>query len=314
MDLKVNMGIGDCYYKNKEFTRSLEHYLKALTFSEHFEDIDAQIIAREKMAKTYYQLKNFHSALHHLCLLSTCWKLDEDIRIRVDSQKATCQTLLGHFDDAISTISSLNLLNSRLAKRKFHFNLGFIYLKRGQYLSSWDDLDNAINHFLKAKEFSNDDVMMYKIYKNIGIVYNSKGKFRESLDYFQKAIIFANNDEVMTCNAYHEYANSLINLEEYDKAKELLAYCVEVSTKYNDHYSLGHTYMHYGHMLFKLGLDNEGENNFFEAIRHFLTINSFLEIAECYNYLSKYLSEKQPDVAKAHLRNKELFQAKILES
>ncbi len=121
-----------------------------------------------------------------------------------------------------------------------HRNTGIAYYMFSQF-------DSAKIHFDKALEYAKqagDQELELLTYSALGNLYNSKGNYPTSIEYYMKAIPLAQktNNKKRQNNLYANLSGVYTRIENWELANKYLTKTIELSKEINDGVSLGQAY------------------------------------------------------------------------
>jgi len=125
------------------------------------------------------------------------------------------RTIIRNYDYRTRRNMWEEVLSYRPNNSRALYNLGLTYLEKRQ-------LDEALDHFLKALAIKSDYVMAHN---NIGNIYYEKGEAEKAKQYFEQAIQL---DESYS-EVHNNYGVMLMENEEYAKARQHLLKAIELS-------------------------------------------------------------------------------------
>ena len=157
--------IGSFYYKEKNYNKSSEVYLRILDIEPNY------IPALLNLGVLEQQFTNYTKALEYfnktLSIDSQSWSAYNNIGFILNKQK--------QYDEAITNLDKSININSKYAES--HFNIGCSYYYK-------DDYQNA-EKFFKLSLDINLKFLSPNFY--LGEIYRSQGRFKKALDYFIKS-------------------------------------------------------------------------------------------------------------------------------
>ena len=147
----------------------------------------------------------------------------------------------GEWDAAIDAYRSALLLMPTLGVART--NLGDAFTRKANAHSEADELDEAVNAYLELKKLYPNELHIRNL---LGELYLKKGDYAEALSAFQHVYNITPNAEHALHNliaAYHHYARSLSDTEEYTTAIQLLQKALQLApTDLNLRLSLANAY------------------------------------------------------------------------
>ena len=147
----------------------------------------------------------------------------------------------GEWDAAIEAYRNALLLMPTLGVART--NLGDAFTRKANAHNEVGELDEAINAYLELKKLYPDELHIRNL---LGELYLKKGDYAEALSAFQHVYNITPNAEHALHNliaAYHHYARSLSDMEEYTTAIQLLQKALRLApTDLNLRLSLANAY------------------------------------------------------------------------
>jgi len=101
-------------------------------------------------------------------------------------------------------------------------NLCSLLIRIGELENTLGNTDVAITTFTKAQKYAQDDAEKCKINYNIGLVYQTKGQYSHSIEYFNKAVSLIEEKSIEYVNILNNLSYSLIYLGKFSEARSLL--------------------------------------------------------------------------------------------
>lgn len=185
-----------------------------------------------------------------------------------------------------------SILSISEGNEKFNFYTSSAYVKKGNTSYSIRDYTSALEYYLLALKYANNDHNIYSINFSIGLLKDRIGNYNEALDLFEKTFSFSKkNYREKWANAYlssmYGVANSYNNLRKLDSAnfynrlgiRESLILDEKNSYKF---FVLNQGTTHYLKKEYVAAIDSLNK-----AARLFKEANNISNEAESYYYLAK---------------------------
>ncbi len=230
--------IGEVYMQWGIAEKAVEYYQMAKdTLPLDYQGAPLQLNLLQSLAIAYKKLhQNDHAIINYEAILSIFpTQLSKDQELNILNELLELYNLEDKFFNALGAGNQLlslfqNKSDSIGATRTYNY-MGTIYKKL-------DNLDAAKIHFVKALKYypKNSRVTEGKsvILLNLGIIYQSKGDFKQALKCFQEAlsIQIANNNEEETARIYTYIAANYLATRAYESCISYAQKAIDISKKY----------------------------------------------------------------------------------
>jgi len=120
---------------------------------------------------------------------------------------------------------SLVYLDSTKSNFNAEKNLYYLYSAKARTFDMYQNYDSAVFYYQKSlpiakKLYSNNPYMIGFHYHNMAITYTKKGEYNKFIEYNKKALSYR-QDSVRMLQSYYMIASGYIDIEEYDKSKQI---------------------------------------------------------------------------------------------
>jgi CHAT domain-containing protein/tetratricopeptide (TPR) repeat protein len=182
--------VGKAFYDNQLFSKTKNHYEKALTIQLKETPSDT-----EGVAKTYFWLARANRRLLNL------------------------NSALENAQKGAALIDNFSLLKKDWHKtwRPFYIDIADIYAVIGDFQRSIDFTEHILN---RTQQYQDQEGMAWS-YERLGATYSDLRQFEKSIYYLEKALMI-DKDSALEAQTKHNLAFSYRHLGQYDKAIALL--------------------------------------------------------------------------------------------
>lgn len=274
-----------------EITKNKANYIRVKALADSLFDNNEYKIALEK----------------YINLLSYSNQFNFEDSVNIFLNLGITHFYIGEYQKSVNFFNiSLHLLKDKSDKSDLYiFNLYYIancYIKLAFYDKAFSVYDNIEKHLLMSNR--NDYVSLMNLYNNKALLYQYKGNYEKSIDYFEKSLLLynTNNDKNLIF-----YSSLVLNLgytyllkgENFEKTISLFKKGIAIQEKYNNKV-LANAYNAYALALKKSGNYSEAEKYYKKAIENRLKYGYMMsELSKDYhNYGELLLAQKK--YAKAH--------------
>ncbi len=177
--------------------------------------------------------------------------------------------------------------------------LGECHLEIGELDTAFFYLQEA----MEGLEKKDDSDMLGAIYQSIGEYYEISEQYDTALMYYDKALEYAGDDEIVS--VYRLMADTYSDMDRKEKALEYYDLAIEMGEKLNDLGSLVNVYYRKG-IMWALDGELEGAKKCFEKGKEYAEYywkEDHIKVAEAYTYLAK-VSAMEEDYETAYSYSK----------
>jgi two-component sensor histidine kinase/uncharacterized protein HemY len=245
---KVLVEIGQDYLNDTKFDEAGKYLQQALKLSREMDDKENMFNAYDKLIALYENQGNFTEASKATYAnLKICEELgDKKLLAYAQSSLAANLQTQGNYSEALNYFRQSLALSiaskDELTQTSIYKAMGEIYLAMGNFAEA----ENSYTIGLRvAAAMENPFGILTYLYRGIGNVYRTEGKYSEALYYLLKSTheLRVNASNHALSKVYAEIGIVYTRLQKYDAAKKYfdssLALCKKLNTKvtFEDYYS-----------------------------------------------------------------------------
>ncbi|MCK4663457.1 MAG: tetratricopeptide repeat protein [Bacteroidales bacterium] len=179
--------------------------------------------------------------------------------------------------------AELALKCSKKNKIKFEEGRALLRIANNHYATS--NLLSGEKYYYNAlsvfKELDNKNKIV-KIYNNLGIINNMQGRYKKSIEYFQKSLSIKqklNNDSISIANTLLNIGNVYFSWMNWDKATDFYFDALCLFEQTNNEYGIASTLNSMGNVYQKLEIYNKAIDYFSQALIIYNKLDAKREIA-----------------------------------
>jgi len=217
---KAYTNIGLIYQLEDKNTEALSYHTKALRIRISRGDKNAISESYNSLGNIFYNKNDFANALLYFekCLAIKIEIGDQSGRAAVLNNMAVIYKEQHKYDKALALLKESQKINEEIGEEEgilnSNINFGGIYYKLKQYSLSEEYFKKAL---IASQKFEIIDDLK-ECCKGLSDVYKAQGKFEQSLEYFQKYILF--KDSINNEEASNKIVRAEMNYE-FDKKKAI---------------------------------------------------------------------------------------------
>jgi signal transduction histidine kinase len=181
---------GNAYYLMGDFTKSMDHYLKALAIREELGDSNSIARSYNNIGAVYLQMKDHQLALHYLKKAKRIFEelQDEVLLFSIINNIGALYSENEKYDTAYQYLTQAYRIAQRTHDEE---NTSIALTNLGEAALSMGMLDQSMDYQKKALEISRklgNKAMMATIYTNLGKTYLESKNYRQAFDAFHKSL------------------------------------------------------------------------------------------------------------------------------
>ncbi len=172
--------------------------------------------------------------------------------------------------------------------------IAYVQFRRGEQLLLSGDYDEALKHLfqsLKIYDEAHDTISLYKVYNNIGAIYNRIHDYDKSLEYYFKAVDSYNKKDSRGNHPYTIY-NNIGNIysirNEIDTALEYYQKSLDLAKTFEDFRVMGAVYNNLGKLYTEMGNYDEAYAHLQSSLKCNQKIDDKNGLAKSYYFLANY--------------------------
>lgn len=194
--ISLNM-TGNAYYLMGDFTKSMDHYLKALAIREELGDSNSIASSYNNIGAVYLQMKDHQRALYYL-------------------KKA--KIIFEALQDEVHLFSIMN-------------NIGAVYIENEKYDTAYQYLTEAYEIAQRTRDEDNTSIAL----TNLGETALSMGLLSQSLDYQKKALAISRKlgNKAMMATIYTNLGKTYLETKSYQQAYDAFHESLDLSEEVN---------------------------------------------------------------------------------
>ncbi len=199
---------GNAYYLMGDFTKSMDHYLKALAIREELGDSNSIASSYNNIGAVYLQMKDHQRALYYM-------------------KKA--KIIFEALQDEVHLFSIMN-------------NIGAVYIENEKYDTAYQYLTEAYEIAQRTRDEDNTSIAL----TNLGETALSMGLLSQSLDYQKKALEISRKlgNKAMMATIYTNLGKTYLETKNYQQAFDAFNESLDLSEEVNSMPDLRENY-HY---------------------------------------------------------------------
>ncbi len=218
----------------------------------------------------------------------------------------------GDFEEAHQILVELILSSNLYLQRAVHTNLGllYIYLFRYLKLSTLNKGEKCLHRALQMAEVEGNEETcgLINIYLALllveeGLYYNAREQFLLALSQVERPTL-----KVQIIN---ELAKACLKLFDYESAEEYLNLARTFAEQIEDFWGLAYNRYYWGLLYIDLCHFERGYNELLFAVYEFLKKDCYLEAANIYLILSKFLQDKNPEKERHYQKEYQRYIQKV---
>lgn len=188
---------GNAYYLMGDFTKSMDHYLKALAIREELGDSNSIASSYNNIGAVYLQMKDHQRALYYL-------------------KKA--KIIFEALQDEVHLFSIMN-------------NIGAVYIENEKYDTAYQYLTEAYEIAQRTRDEDNTSIAL----TNLGETALSMGLLSQSLDYQKKALAISRKlgNKAMMATIYTNLGKTYLETKNYQQAYDAFHESLDLSEEVN---------------------------------------------------------------------------------
>ncbi|MCK4853563.1 MAG: tetratricopeptide repeat-containing sensor histidine kinase, partial [Bacteroidales bacterium] len=188
---------GNAYYLMGDFTKSMDHYLKALVIREELGDSNSIASSYNNIGAVYLQMKDHQRALYYL-------------------KKA--KIIFEALQDEVHLFSIMN-------------NIGAVYIENEKYDTAYQYLTEAYEIAQRTRDEDNTSIAL----TNLGETALSMGLLSQSLDYQKKALAISRKlgNKAMMATIYTNLGKTYLETKNYQQAYDAFHESLDLSEEVN---------------------------------------------------------------------------------
>lgn len=234
--------LGTYYRDQSQYERSIEFYRSALNLSNEKDIFEGILYSNNMLGSVYRRMDDVQKGLkYHYSALELTDSAPKETEFIIRNRAIAINgignsyLILQEYESARNQFErSLKIehsIDNHLGLAINNQNIGYTYEKTYQ-------LDSAQHYYfasLRENEIINSKVGKMICYNSIGRVLSLEKKYESALEYFNLAEALTDEvgDNFYTANIFYEKATALLNLGEYEKAKQLLDRSLDLSIQHN---------------------------------------------------------------------------------
>ena len=110
-------------------------------------------------------------------------------------------------------------------------NLVCLLMRIGKLEYRLGNTNEAIDTYINALKYADDDLKKSEIFYNIGLIHQKKGKYEDAIEYFNKSVSLIKETNTNYVNILNNLSYSLIYSERLTDAQSLLKECLCITEK-----------------------------------------------------------------------------------
>ncbi len=225
-------GMGNAYYRNKEYEKAEEFFAKAL----EQEDWIIRKVGEKGLAGVYASrarnlkaMRDYNSSIFYY---NKALELDPELFTAI-SHQASNYKLIGEYERAIELYDRAIALKKDDPTYKWLYHS---YQGKGDCYYHLGEHDKALQMYEKAIEECRKKLpeREYRIYVSIGNVYLELGKPDKAIENFNLTVKMANKNDTYVADAYKGLGTAYKALGQSEKARELLEIARDMYERYGE--------------------------------------------------------------------------------
>ncbi len=257
LEKKLNIDLGDVFYKLGDFTTAIDYHKSALKIAKEVGDRATEGKSYGNLGTVYHAQGDFKKAVtfHESDLKITEEVKDRDGEGQASNNVGYAYNSLGDYKRALRYLNhSLKIakeLGNRALKGNVYCNLGNTYGNMGYFKAaiSYHELE------LKTAKEVEDRLAELNAYSHLGWDYDRLGDCKKALDYHEHSLKIAKEvgnkagEEAAYCNIGNAYEG----LGDFNTAFEFYNCFLDIAKEMGDRTGEGRAYGDLGNTYFKLG-------------------------------------------------------------
>ncbi|MFN8283657.1 MAG: ATP-binding protein [Chitinophagales bacterium] len=194
-----------------------------------------------------------------------------------------------------------------------HLNSLSLQYRIQRYFGNLDIAQELVNCQIEIALQYNNAFQLCSAYLNQALQYFSQNIMKESLQAFEKAVLYAlkHKDEYYLINLYINYSGVLIHFAEYKKATSILKIAFNKAKKINNLYFIAFAYSNFALLNDKQKIYDKAINFYLKSIKIFSEQKKLNEANQAKLLLSEtYLNNKDYSLCKKTLNEVHVFSEK----
>lgn len=226
-------------------------------------DVDYYTIGKDAASKRDYEtaIENFKQS--EIILLKDSIA-NVDSLGKIYNSIGSAYTNLSNFDLALSYLEK-----SKLHRKENSIGLAKTYLNIGRLNQKMQKYDAALNAYLYALGIveNEDDIVVPKLYNNLGSIYYMTDQYEEAEAYYRKAVLHPRISEQSKKRARNNLALILVERGEYDDAKSFYLKNLQQHRLDDNIYGIALTHFNLGHLYYRSEEFSSALSSFQEALK-----------------------------------------------